>query len=492
MAEQRPLERFPRDARYRENPIGVILFDSDQGRLAACWKCSHSCSPPNVPTDCAECVWLANMPAVFLRNCAVLPGQAVVHADGWLGATWDAIIAEWGFSGWEAFDNARSLSRIVSVSAAIMDEALEQAFGTNWKASASHADSFSRLPGIERSLARVFDPLLQRTRPVERAVAEAVKSLQHCEVKARDKIRRNPANEIDFHVHYPRIRYAESLAAERTPAAGKWIRIKMPDSREVLSGETLGFLSGRSGPIIVVGRFHPESQDAPFWVRGWTTDGSKRARRAFTLAECKILLEHGNFEIRDAFEGSGWLERPEDAILGKCLDALKAACGGEFVARNSWSAGLAAETIVKSIICRYFGKTSVPAVEAVWLAAADRMKMIRAIEVLQDAGCTVRAASAGTIRARTRVDPDQLSRVASAVWREGLVLPILHARKFKRLDARLPAISDAFNGPLIDRFQAAVAIKGARRMMWHLNEALTYSRGCREEATADALKRLGR
>ena len=492
MSEQRPLGSAPRDPRYSENPLGVILFDSDLGRLAACWRCNPSCNPPKAPTDCAECVWLVNKSAVFLRNCAVLPDQAAVHPDGWLGATWETIIAEWGFSGLEAFDNARSLSRIVSVSAAIMDETLEQAFGMDWKASASHVGSILRLPGIERSLARVFDPMLQRTRPVERAVAEAVKSLQHCEVKARDKIRRNPANEIDFHVHYPRIRYAESLASERTPASGKWIRIKMPDSRETLSGKTLKFLSERSGPIILVGRFHPESSDVPFWVRGWTTDGSKKARSAFTLAECKILLEHGDFVIRDAFEGSGWLERPEDAILGKCLDALNSASGGEFVARNSWSAGLAAETIVKSIACRYVGKTSVPAVEAVWLAAADRMKMVRAIEVLQDAGCDVRAASAGTIRARTRVEPDQLSGVASAVWREGLVLPILHARKFKRLGARLPGISDAFDGPLIDRFQAAVAIKGARRMMWYLNEALTYSRDCREEATVDALKRLGR
>lgn len=201
-----------------------------------------------------------------------------------------------------------------------------------------------------------------------------------------------------------------------------------------------------------------------------------------------MLLKHGSIGIRDAFEGPGWLERPGDSILGKCVDALKVACGGEFTARHSWSAGLAAETFVKSIICRPAGNSSLPALEAAWLAAADRLKLARAIEVLQSAGCVVRSASAGTIKAQTRVDPDQLSRVASAVWNEGLILPMSHAQKFKRFGANLPDIERAFNGSKIDLFQAAIAINGSRKIMWHLNEALTCSRGHREEATMNALQ----
>ena len=452
MVEELPLESAPRDPRYWENALGVLLFDSDLGRLAACWKNKHSCDPQNAPANCADCVWLANMPAGFLRENANFPDQATVHPDGWLGATWNTIIAEWGFSNREAFDNARSLSRIATVSAVVMDKTLEHAFGANWKASASQRKSILRLPCIESSLAKVFDLLLQRTRPKERAFAEAAKSLQHCGVKSRSKIRRNAANEIDFHVHYPKIRYADALAAKRTPAAGKWVRIKMPDPRTTLSGKTLGFLLGRDRPIVVVGRFHPKSPDAPLWVRCWTAGSGERARSAFTLEECEILLEHGDFVIHDAYEGPGWLERPEDAILGKCVSALKSACGGELVARNSWSAGLAAHMFIKSIVSRAVGRSSIPVLEAAWLAAADRMKMIRAIKVLQDAGCIVLSASTGTIRARTRVEPEQLSRVFSAVWREGLVLPIAHARKFKSSDAQLPGISQAFEEPLIDRF----------------------------------------
>ena len=133
-----------------------------------------------------------------------------------------------------------------------------------------------------------------------------------------------------------------------------------------------------------------------------------------------------------------------------------------------------------------------PALEAAWLAAADRIKMLRAIKVLQGAGCVVRSASAGTIKARTCDDPDQLSKVASAVWNGGLILPMSHAQKFKRFGANLPDTTRAFNGSEMERFQAAIAIKGARKMMWHLNEALTYSRERREEATMSALQHLGR
>ena len=46
----------------------------------------------------------------------------------------------------------------------------------------------------------------------------------------------------------------------------------------------------------------------------------------------------------------------------------------------------------------------------------------------------------------------------------------------------------AFNGSKMDRFQAAIAIKRSRKTMWHLNEALTYSREYREEATMSALR----
>ena len=492
MTEKPSLDNASRDRRYCENALGVILFDKDLGSLAACWSNKCPCDPWKVSTNCAECVWLSNKPAAFLRENASFPDQAAIHPDGWLGPTWNTIANEWGCSGSEEFRHARSLSRIATVSAMIVDEAMEQALGADWIASASPGKSMLRLPDIRSGLAKALDPLLQITRPRERVLAEAVKTLQHCEVKSRSGIRRNGANSTAFCVHYPRIRYAEALAAERMPAEGNWIRIKMPDSRQTLNGKTLEFLSQRNRPIVVVGYLYPNSSDAPFWVRSWATGGGRKTRSAFTLEECKILLNHGEIGIRDAYEGPGWLERPEDSILGKCVDALKAACGGEFTARHSWSAGLAAETFVKSIICRTGGKTSVPALEAAWLAAADRMKMVRAIEVLQSAGCVVRSASSGTIKARIRSDPDQLSRVASAVWNEGLILPMSHAQKFERLGANLPDITGAFNGSTMDRFQAAIAIKRSRKTMWHLNEALTYSREYREEATMSALQHPGR
>ena len=492
MNETHPPENASKDRRYSETALGLILFDRDLGRLAACWSNKCLCDPWEVSTNCAECVWLANKPAAFLRKNASVPDQATIHPDGWLGPTWDTIVDEWGFSSSEAFNHARLLSRSATVSAVIIDETMEQVLGANWIASAWHGKSILRLPGIRCGIARALDPLLQITKPKERALAEAVKTLQHCEVKARNGIRRNGANSITFHVHYPRIRYAEALVAERTPAEGNWTRIKMPSSRETLSGKTREFLSQRGHPIILVGYFYPNSPDVPFWVRNWATGNGRGTRSAFTLEECEMLLKHGCIGIRDAFEGPGWLMRPEDSILGKCVDALKAACGGEFTARHSWSAGLAAETFVKSIICRPAGNPSLPALEAAWLAAADRLKLVRAIEVLQSAGCDVRSASAGTIKAQTRVDPDQLSRVASAVWNEGLILPMAHAQKFKRLGANLPDCARAFNGSKIDRFQAAITINGSRETMWHLNEALTCSRGHREEATMNALQHQGR
>ena len=488
MAEKHPPGNAPKDRRYLENALGVILFDEDLGSLAACWSDKCPCDPWKVSTNFAECVWLANKPAAFLRENASFPDQATIHPDGWLGPTWNTIANEWGCSGSEAFRHARSLSRVATASAMIIDEAMEQAFGADWIASASPGKSMLQLQGIRSGLAKAFDPLLQITRPKERVLAEAAKTLQHCEVKSQNGIRRNGANSTAFCVHYPRIRYAEALAAERTPAEGNWIRIKMPDPRQTLSGKTLEFLSQRNRPIIVVGCLYPNSPDAPFWVRSWATGGGRETRSAFTLEECKILLNHGEIGIRDAYEGPGWLERPEDTILGKCVDALKAACGCELTARHSWSAGLAAETFLKSIVCRPAAKSSIPALEAAWLAAADRMKMVRAIEVLQSAGCVVRSASAGTIKARTRAHPDQLSRVASAVRNEGLILPMSHAQEFERLGANLPDVMQAFNGSKTDRFQADIAIKHSRKTMWHLNEALTYSREYREEATMSALR----
>ena len=491
MTENHSFGKGPRDRRYLENALGVMLFDKDLGGAAACWRNECICHPRKVSTDCAERVWLSNKPAAFLSKNASVPEQAAIHPDGWLGPTWDTIVDEWGLSGSEAFYGARSLSWIATVSAGIIDEAMEQAFGANWIASTCQGKSMLRLPGIRIGLAKAFDPLLQTTRPKERVLAEALKTLQQCGVKSRNEIRRNRENSIAFYVHYPRIRYAEALAAERTPAEGNWTRIKIPDSRKTLGGKTLEFLLQRGRPIVLIGRFYPNSPDAPFWVRSWVAGKNGSARSAFTLEECKILLNHGEIGIRDAYEGPGWLERQEDSILGNCIDALKVACGGEFTARHSWSAGLAAETFVKSIICRTGGKPSVPSLEAVWLAAADRIKMIRAIKVLQSAGCVVRSASAGTIKARTRADPDQLARVASAVWSEGLILPMSHAQKFERLGANLPDTMQAFNGSKMDRFQAAIAIKRSRKTMWHLNEALTYSREYREEATMSALRHPG-
>ena len=466
--------------------LGVMIRDSRGTSSAACWTYKFFGGMREGQTLLPDAAWLTNLPYSEARTLDLEEQGGPVRADGWLGAEWRKICAEWDLTESSAVENAEILSCLATRVVCIAQEALAASDAARNLSFRENLRNLPRRSSLATGIRRSFGARIRSTAPKEQLAANAARSLHQSGIRIKTSASASSPSMVSFHAHFPRFEFAEALASMPVPQPGPWQAVKLASPGLPLSADARDALADLDRPVFAAGEFHPNSDSAPPWHRPPASGGGK-PRSAFTLEEVRILIRRGEFRVREAFAGPAW--SANGSLLGECVEMLAAACGGRLTARTSWSAGLAAENLVRAVCARQHGDRNPCPMESAWAAARERIAMSGAIEAAERAGGLVTAASAGTLDIEAPGDPGCLSDIAAALCSEGVHLPAGAAKEFRRLGATLPDARE-FKGTDEARLVEASAALGGRGLRWRLDEALGVPARLRRAATLDAMAGL--
>ena len=316
--------------------LGVMIRDSHGASSAACWTYNYSGGMREAQASLPDAAWLTNLPYSEARTLDLETQGGPVRADGWIGADWRKICAEWDLTDSSAIENAEILSRLATRVVSIAQEALAASEAARNPSFRENLRNLPRRPSLATGIRRAFGPRIRGTAPKEQLAADAARSLHQSGIRVQTRASAASRPTVSFHAHFPRFEFAEALASEPVPQPGPWQAVKLASPGSPLSEDALDALARLGRPVFAAGEFHPNSDSAPPWHRPPAPGGGK-PRSAFTLEEIRILIRRGEFRIREAFAGPAW--SANGSLLGECIRLLAAACGGRLTARTSWSAG---------------------------------------------------------------------------------------------------------------------------------------------------------
>ena len=442
-----PTRRLP------SNP-GVSLALPDGTRLSVV-KSGKSLtgSAGNLPSG----FWLTDLSYSEVR---LLDGQKtnrIIHPDGWLGAPWRQIMQDCGLTDRSPHSQIRTLAelseRVINLSVRAVTRS-DLWGGSNRQI--SDRRTFGR-PSLAFGLSEYFRLKLKCSRPRHSALSEPSRSLLLYGARVGNaKFREGRI----LTAAKPRFSHLRWLAEQPVPGSNQWCQIDSSNCVSPMTDSAEAGLRSLKRPVILSGAFQPFQLGGTAWCRGWLRGSDPTwGRRWFTLEEAICLRRAGNFFVDGAFAGPAQRRPADRTLLGMAARGLTSACGGERAARCSWSAGLAAENLIRAA-CGRFKSVNAPApMEAVWIAALDRISCLPGIEAAEDAGGAFLASAAGAVTFGVRGDA-AAARVADALWKAGFHLSAGAARRLKSEGVNLLSDAAAFGGNEEDLFMAAASQLG--------------------------------
>ncbi len=365
-------------------------------------------------------IWLSDLAYTDASEIECIPGRWHVHADGWLGLTWRQILAEWGMTPPLSDLEPKTLSNLAARVVGLGMSAGNRM--ENWSADMAREDDRSMLfrPSFSAGLRDLVWPLLRPLQLRQWQLHEMTGDMHMFGIGTpADPV---PGRGLVVTMVRPRFGNALAMSRQPVPLTGQWQQVELPNTRSVICDRLIGELDGLGRPIILVGAFRPYLLELPAWVRGWLAcHSSTYGRNCFALNEVRRMRRHGEFVLRDAYAGPGWQLAADETLLGGFMRALVRICGSITVARNSWSAGLAAENFLAALASRPATILASMSMQTVWLAMLDRVAAIPAIDAVERCGARLIEARGSMIRAQAGNEPATIRKLVGALWRLGYV-----------------------------------------------------------------------
>ncbi len=452
MISRPPRNKCP-TRRLPTNP-GVSLSLADGTRLSVA-KTGRSVIVP--AGDLPGGFWLTDMSyseVCLLNNRKI---NRIIHSDGWIGAPWRRIMRDCGLKTRVTRGDIQGLAeiseRIIRLS---VHAVTNTGYWINSGQRISDRRTFGR-PSLAFGLSDYLRPLLGKPRPSNAALARLSTSLLL--YGSGSRAAEFGQGRIITAVK-PRFTYLRWLAQQPAPGAGMWREIKLPGSSSpITDAMQAGFLNLRR-PVILSGAFQPSELGGPAWSRGWLKGVDPSwGRSCFTLEEVICLRRAGLFHVDCAYAGPRRRRPAENTALGAVSAGLAAACGSSRSARCSWSAGRASENLIRAA-CGGFKRRLPPAMEAVWIAAHDRIACLPAVEAAEAAGGVFLSSVAGAVTFGVKGAAADAARVADALWEQGLHLHAGTARRLKEEGVNLLTDAGRFGGRKEDLLMAAASQRG--------------------------------
>ena len=393
--------------------------------------------------------WLTDLPYSDVRLIGDKHVNRIICSDGWIGAPWKRFKDEFGLAESCTAEQAQALAEMAERIIRLSVHAVTRT--EFWKSSGERIGdrrTFGRA-SLATGLSDFIRPQLIRSRTRDLYLAQPSRTLLRFGIGSWEH---KPAADCwILTAHRPRFSYLRWLASQPMPGGYSWNRISIQQPKARLTDELEQQFEGIGRSVILSGEYQPFGLGGPFWMRSWLRGMEPGLpRNWFTLSEAKALRRCGEIFLDEALCGPKWRKAAE-AALGACAKGLAGACGGTGAARNSWSAGLAAENLIRAV-CGGIRQRNAPVpMEKVWVAMHDRVAAIGPIEAAEAAGGQVTAAVAGSITVHVQGGAEQAAAVAAALWREGLFLPAGAAARLKRAGVNLLSDAGEFGGEKADR-----------------------------------------
>ena len=412
--------------------------------------------------------WLSDLSYNDLRQIDDRQVNRVIHSDGWIGRPWSQIMANNGVSYSTRADEVSELAKMSERTIRLAVHSLtETKFWQQTNQRVSDRRTFGR-PSLAFGLADYFRPLLANTTPTAIHLVEPSRSMLLLGASGK----KNTSNDnVVVEVSTPKFSYLCRLANQTVPSGRVWQQIDLPEDNSPLTDGLLSNLQREGQHIAIEGYFHPYQFTMPTWVRSWLRGPDPSwGRHWFTLEEVNLLRRHGDFFVEGAFVCRPKHEtRPEHSTLGQVVEGMIAACGGERQAHFSRSVGFAVENIIRALCGNFKSQRSPASMEAVWIAAYDRINSLPAIAAAEAAGGEFLESIAGTVRFSVRNKASAVKQVVDALWRLGFYLPVGIARVLHDHNLNLLADAAEFGGDKSDLPLAIASQHGIQNLVQRMD-----------------------
>ena len=461
--------------------VGCIAMDESGGWSASCpgLDCAYRGEGPFDGLS-PEAFWLVDRDYEETKALQEAAPGLMIRFGGWMRGSLSDMPDELGLQDVE--ESAR-----LGIAATALDRAMKlcgEAALADGAASSLHnsgvQSAFERAPSLSTGLRQLMRSGMDAGVPADGRMRTMIsRALSYGASRYRERAVRE--GEFEIRCRAPRLTHALRATSFDVPDGGVWRKADLPPGA-MLDDERIGELRGLGLPILVsaVVKERPGFPHAHY--RSWVRPGGFSApRTSYVLDEVDILSPWYRFEDCSVFVGSGW-RRPE---TGRLLAGLVRVCGGRDVASASWSANLAAE----NVLCggfRRLGRTEALPPECVWLAARDRIEMVRPVQALLDCGATLVSVYAGAIVAKVPADPELISLASHAIWENGLQLSPGAASRMRALGVEPPSDDEAFGGEPEDLFLGTLSMWGEGATIRLLDNIVDLPLGRRGAAFANA------
>lgn len=454
-----PTRRLP------TNP-GISLIQADQTRISALKSGRYVTGPAKqLPNG----FWLTDLPmakAEQIRDARRI--NQIIHCDGWLGASWQEILNDYGacrqMNSSEAAELAKMSERIIRLSIQAITKT------DYWQKSGqliSHRRSFGR-PSLPFAMSDYLLHLLNLTRPRNSFLADNCEEILLFGALVHRPRRDRPR--LVLKANQPKITYLRRLARQDYPRGKLWTEIKIP-CRLPMSEALMVNLRNLQRPVILCGTFQSHKITGPTWVHSWCRGKDPMWGRAwFTLLEIAQMREVGEFHLNHAFAGRCFMRPFEGTVLGRVTEGLVAACQSEQSAHSSYSAGLAAENLIRAACINAKFRRPPASMESAWIAAHDRIACLDGIKAAEAAGARFMSSHTGSIMVSVESNREAIVQVVNALWKAGYHLPVGRARQLRQHKLNFLACPCDFGGRQEDLTMAVASQLGLCEFVHRMDE----------------------
>lgn len=395
-----------------------ILLDVPDGRQVAATR-SRILKPDgrDRPIPPRNGIWLTNRPFTELQTDWHEQPLDHLKADGWIGPKWHQILMEWGLSMPLREGSAQRLAELAGRVVRIGTRAASAMRSGSGSRPVPAGQAVFRHASFPLAIRSVIARRLEATRPIQAALHEVSRDLHLFGTVGSPTQGRGRNLTLTF--VRSRFGWISMLAGNCVPSPGLWRQVELSEPPQMLGDRLFSELAALRRPVIVLAGFRPYTLVLPAWVRCWVAGHpGSCGRRSFVLEEVNLLRRHGEFFVREAFAGPGW-QPVAGSLLRRLLVELAKVCGGKNIAALSWSAGLAAENLLLAAAAPPAGDHCSSPLEAVWLAAQDRIASVPAIQAVDACGAALIGTRGGTLHVRVHESRDAVLELIQSLWRLG-------------------------------------------------------------------------
>lgn len=458
--------------RIEDRPAGYVHFLPNGGWHAFRISTGFEKSGDGSLRDLDAGLWVTNLPYEKVSVISADMRHVMLRSDGWLKVTADQILSAGGLENSDPRIAARYIASVIHRVHGLAIEMLRD-YNPEPRALAKHRNAIRQKASLASGIFTAHDPSVLKARPSEKKTENIFSQAYQLGLYCYGR-KIPPQGHMNISFRVPSLSYALMVAKDPVPGPSQWKIAVKPD--DFSDDDFLKGLQDMNIPLVFRAN-HVKSGSMQEEIDAMTGSNwsSSTYRSLFLMDEIALLRSRIEMSLTTVIAGQSWAE----TSTGRMLRSLINICGSREAAAHSWSANILAENILASVFRHT--QSEVPSPEALWLSARDRCMMLPMIESLYAFGATLVTAQYGVITMQCPKDPELLSGLIDAAWRNGLSLSMGDVTSIRSLGVEIPVNKEDYGGNPVDYGLSFIAQTEKRRALLILDQVMDHPSSQRSE-----------